>query len=201
MKDTKEIVLFFNKEDKFVPLDVAKEISERYPELGNPVIIPEMPNKSTPLIVFKENNEFQLQVTKNALTLVLCHNYFKNITTITFDMVDVFESFDVSFGRIGYIASNFLAPQYVEKAKERFLVSDNIGDVLDINLSWYRKVPIKDDYLNCWERIITDHDNFSDLLCQYDFNTPVNIEVNLEMKYIKEFFRVTDEYIEERVNF
>lgn len=48
---------------------------------------------------------------------------------------------------------------------------------------------------------MTDDEHFKDLLCQYDFNSRIDEEIDLDMKYIKEFIKVADEYIEDRTNF
>lgn len=201
MKDTKEIVLFFKENSKYVPLDIAKEICERYPELGNPIILPEIENKKTPLIVFNENPSFQIQSNVDRLTVVMDHSYFNKVASIIFDMVDAFLEVECEFVRIGYISNVFLSPKQIDRAKKKYLNMSEFEDVGDINLSWYRKLDTGCGEINCWERIITDEASFKDLLCQYDFNTKVTEEVKLEMKYIKEFFKVTNEYIEDRINF
>ncbi|MCX4365764.1 MAG: hypothetical protein OSJ70_08355 [Bacilli bacterium] len=200
MKDTKEIVLFFKEESSFKPLDVAKEISSRYPELGNPIIIPESDNKSLPVIIFNENPDLQMQVSLKMFTVVMNHSYFESVSSIVFDIVDAFSEFNVEFGRIGYIASVFLSPKYIEKAKKKYLNGKLIGEVTDFNFSWYKRLECSFGSINCWERIIVDKNNFKDLLCQFDFNTLASDVISLEIKKIKEFFKLTNEYIEDRVD-
>ena len=48
---------------------------------------------------------------------------------------------------------------------------------------------------------IKDSNNFSDLLMQYDFNSIVGDKINIDMKYIKEFIKVSSEFIDSRVDF
>lgn len=201
MKDTKEIVLFFKDESNFKPVDIAKEVLSRYPELGNPIIIPEGDNKSIPVIIFNENPDLQMQVSLKMFTVVMNHSYFDKVTSIVFDIVDTFLEFDVEFCRIGYIASVFLSPKYIEKAKKKYLNNKIIEEVCDFNFSWYKKLECSFGNINCWERIIVDKNNFKDLLCQFDFNTIATDVISLEMKKIKEFFKLTNEYIEDRVDF
>lgn len=200
MKDTKEIVLFFKENTKFTPLNIAQELLSRYPELGNPIILPETSNKNAPLVVFNENDDIQMQTNYNCFTFVCNHKYFDNITSIIFDIVDTLEGEGAEFNRIGYVASIFLSPKYVDKAKDKYLNMEELNDIEEVNVSWYRKLGISTGYINCWERIITDSQRFKDLLCQFDFNTPVNIEVSLDMKYIKEFFKICDEFVERRTD-
>lgn len=201
MKDTKEIVLFFKEEARYSSLDVAKEIMNRYELIGEPVIIPDNGDAKLPTIIFNKNADMQVQVSRVSVNVIVNHNCFNEISSIAFDMVDIFEAFNLNFYRIGYISSVFLAPKYVTKVKERFLNLDNLEGIEDFNFSWYHVIENKLGKINCWERIITDKANFSDLLMQYDFNSPANEEVEFDMKYIKEFINSTNDYIEERVNF
>lgn len=201
MKDTKEIVLFFKEEAKYSSIDVAKEIMSRYELLGEPVIIPDNGDAKLPTIIFNKSADMQIQVSRVSINVVVNHTYFEEISSIIFDMVDIFETFNLSFYRIGYISSIFLSPKYITKVKERFLNLENLEGIEDFNFSWYHGIESKSGKINCWERIITDKSNFSDLLMQYDFNSPINEEIEFNMKYIKEFVNLTNNYIEERVNF
>lgn len=200
MKDTKEIVLFFKDEITFKPVDVAKEILNRYPELGNPIIIPESDNKNVPVILFNENPDLQMQVSFKMFTIVMNHSYFDKVTSIVFDIVDTFSEFKIEFARIGYISSVFLSPKYIEKAKKKYLNSKNNDEITDFNFSWYKRLECSFGSINCWERIIVDNNNFKDLLCQFDFNTIATDVISLEMKNIKEFFKLTNEHIEDRTD-
>lgn len=201
MKDTKEIVLFFKEEARYSSLDVAKEIMNRYELLGEPVIIPDNGDAKLPTIIFNKSADMQVQVSRISVNVVVNYTYFNELSSIVFDMVDLFEAFNLNFYRIGYISSVFLSPKYVSKVKERFFNIDNLEGMEDFNFSWYHAIEDKNGKINCWERIITDRVNFSDLLMQYDFNSPATEEVDFDMKYIKEFIKSTNEYIDERVNF
>lgn len=201
MKDTKEIVLFFKEDTSFSLVDAAHEILSRYPELGEPILFPDDGKTRAPLILFSRNPEFQIQISRVSVGLVVSHNYFNKLESLIFDMVDAFEGLDAPFYRIGYISSIFLSPEYVKKAKNKFFKIEELEGVSDFNLSWYRKLKNKFSDVNCWERFITDSKSFNDLLIQYDFNTNVNETIKFEMKYIKEFVRTANEFIESRIDF
>ena len=79
-------------------------------------------------------------------------------------------------------------------------INVQIEDILEVNLSFYRKLGISTGFINSWERLITDSEHFKDLLCQFDFNTPIGVEVNLDMKYIKEFFKICEDFIYSRTD-
>ena len=64
MKDTKEIVLFFKENTSFSLVDISKEILVRYPELGDPIILPDNGKTRSPLILFNTNPDFQMQISR-----------------------------------------------------------------------------------------------------------------------------------------
>lgn len=200
MKNTKEIILFYEKVPDFNLTDIAKEILDRYEYLEEPTIIPRNEN-NTFLVVFNKNSEFQIEINDKNVLIVMKHSYFNDLNSIVFDVVDTFEMFDTKFSRIGYISSNFESPLKIEKAKEKYLNVEEFKDVLELNLSWYRKINFRSSYINCWERVITDTVNFKDLLLQYDINTLVGEKVDIDMKFIKDFFKTSDDYIEKRIDF
>lgn len=200
MKNTKEIILFYEKVPDFNLTDIAKEILDRYEYLGEPTIIPRNEN-NTFLVVFNKNSEFQIEINDKNVLIVMKHSYFNDLNSIVFDVVDTFEMFDTKFSRIGYISSNFESPLKIEKAKEKYLNVEEFKDVLELNLSWYRKIDFRSSYINCWERVITDTVNFKDLLLQYDINTLVGEKVDIDMKFIKDFFKTADDYVEKRMDF
>lgn len=200
MKNTKEIILFYEKVPDFNLTDIAKEILDRYEYLGEPTIIPRNEN-NTFLVVFNKNSELQIEINDKNVFIVMKHSYFNSLNSIVFDVVDTFEMFDTKFSRIGYISSNFESPLKIEKAKEKYLKVEEFKDVLELNLSWYRKIDFRSSYINCWERIITDTVNFKDLLLQYDINTLVGEKVDIDMKFIKDFFKTADDYVEKRMDF
>lgn len=200
MKNTKEIILFYEKVPDFNLTDIAKEILDRYEYLGEPTIIPRNEN-NTFLVVFNKNPELQIEINDKNVFIVMKHSYFNDLNSIVFDVVDTFEMFDTKFSRIGYISSNFESPLKIEKAKEKYLNVEEFKDVLELNLSWYRKINFRSSYINCWERVITDTVNFKDLLLQYDINTLVGEKVDIDMKFIKDFFKTSDDYIEKRIDF
>lgn len=200
MKNTKEIILFYEKVPDFNLTDIAKEILDRYEYLGEPTIIPRNEN-NTFLVVFNKNSELQIEINDKNVFIVMKHSYFNSLNSIVFDVVDTFEMFDTKFSRIGYISSNFESPLKIEKAKEKYLKVEEFKDVLELNLSWYRKINFRSSYINCWERVITDTVNFKDLLLQYDINTLVGEKVDIDMKFIKDFFKTSDDYIEKRIDF
>ena len=92
MNDSKEICLYFDKNTNYNPVDIAKEICDRYKELGNPLILPSQ-GGNAPVIVFQENPEIFLRCNYFTLNFVVNHTYFNKLESIIFDLVDIFEEY------------------------------------------------------------------------------------------------------------
>ena len=200
MKNTREIFLFFDGEFQLKPVQIANEILSRYEFLGDPVILPANNNPKATVFVFNTYPDFQVSLSGLCLTTAISHSYFKEMINIVFDMVDIFESFGITFGRIGYIANEFMSPKSIDIVLNKFINKDNFGDIDEYNLSWYNILDSKIGDINCWQRLITDKRNFKDLLYQFDFNTPIDKIISLDMKNIKAFFDCTEKFIEKRVD-
>ncbi len=200
MKNTKEIILFYDELKEFDLNEIAKEILSRYDFLEEPVIVPKNEQDKKFLVVFNKYPDLQIEINESNVLIVMRHNHFNELNSIVFDVVDAFDGIGISFSRIGYISSNFESPLKIEAAKKKYLKEEEFKDVLELNLSWYRKIDFNSSYINCWERVITDTVHFKDLLLQYDINTPVGEKVNIDMKFIKEFFKTSDDYIDSRID-
>ena len=202
MDDRREVVLYFKGGSKLVPLDIANSMSERFKDLGNPLLLNPDGQGVQPLVVFNENPEMMISVTQMTVNMIVDNKNFDKLDTIIFDLVDLFNDLDISFVRMGIVYSMFLnkkSKDYVmTELVKNSLVPD---DVIDFNLSFFKKVDLKKEKINCWERYITGNEKFDDLLVQFDFNSEVDENKDFNMKYIKEFIKVADNYIEGRIDF
>ena len=201
MNDIREVVLYFKEGCRLVPFNIAKAISDRFDEIGSPTILNPEVNSNQPMVIFKENEQMMITVTQMTVNLVVTEKHFKKLDTIIFDLVDLFDEIDIEFVKIGIIFSIFLSEKNKEIFMNKLLNTNNIpDDVEDFNVSLYRKIDFRKTKLNCWERVITNSEQFNDLLIQFDFNTLSEEVVNIDMKFIRELIDVSDKYIEERTN-
>ncbi len=200
MNDSKEICLYFDKNVNYNPIDIAKEIQDRYKELGSPVILPVSNNKEVPTIIFQENPEFFLRCNFNTLNFVVNHTYFKKLETIIFDLIDIFEEYNVKFIRIGYVCNIYMTHDKVDMYKNIYLKEDKTKDMEEFQLYLFKELSTKNGNINSWERIISEGNKKHDILLQYDFNSKQEDKIDFDMKYIKEFIKVSNDYIESRAN-
>jgi hypothetical protein len=70
----------------------------------------------------------------------------------------------------------------------------------EFQLFLYKELSTKYGNINAWERVITEGNRKHELLMQYDFNSRQDEKQEFDMKYIKEFIKVSNDYIESRTN-
>lgn len=200
MKDTKEVVLFFKGDVNFSSVDIAKEFLSRYEYLGEPVILPDNGDPKITTIMFSSNPEMHIQISRIAVNVAVNYRHFNEIASIIFDITDIFDGEKIEFNRIGYISSLFISSKLLPKVKEKYLNKDNLSDIGSFNLGFYRSIDNKKSYFNCWERVIADSNNASDILIQYDLNSAIDENFDFSMKNIKDFINFANDYIEKRIN-
>jgi hypothetical protein len=103
---------------------------------------------------------------------------------------------------MGIVYYIFLSNQHKLNATNKLIESSLIpDDVLEFNIAFYKQLKLKKEPINCWERLITNSEKFDDLLVQFDFNTENDPNRDINMKYIRDFIKLCDEYSEERIDF
>jgi hypothetical protein len=200
MNDSKEICLYFDDNVNYNPMTIAQELCNRYKELGNPILLPVSKDGRAPVIIFQENTEFFLRCNMETLNFVVNHNYFDKLEGIIFDIVDTFEEENVKFVRIGYVNNLFFNKEKIDVVRDIYLKEDKTSDMEEFQLFLYKELSTKYGNINAWERVITEGNRKHELLIQYDFNSRQDEKQEFDMKYIKEFIKVSNEYIESRTN-
>lgn len=200
MKDTREIILFFREDINFSLVDASHEILSRYKELDDPVLLPDDGKNMAPLIIFGKNPNFKLQVSRASVNFIVNYKYFDKLATIMFDMVDIFEELNSHFSKIGYISNTFIELINKKRIINKYFIQDEFDSIKDFNLSFYRIITNKYSNINCWERFITNEQVFKEILVQHDFNTIIDSDINLNMKFIKEFINTSNEFLDKRID-
>ena len=200
MKDFKEIVLYYKDGCPLVPVDIAKSVTDRFKEIGNPIVLSPEVNSNEPLVVFKDNQEFLLTVGTSTVNLAVQEKYYDKLDTIIFDLVDLFNDLKIEFINIGLICSVFLSEKYKEIYFNKIFNKDSLPDnISEYNLSFFREIKFRKDNINCWERLITNSPRYNELLVQFDINCLTIKKLDLNMKLIRELLKTVDSYIEERL--
>lgn len=200
MNDSKEICLYFGDKLNYNPMNIAQELTSRYKELGNPILLPVTNDKRTPVIIFQENPDFYLRCNHDTLNFVVNHNYFDKLEGIIFDIIDTFEEEDIEFVRIGYVNNLYFDKNKIEKVRNIYLKEEYTSDMEEFQIFLYKELNTKYGNINAWERVISEGNRKHELLMQYDFNSKQEEVIDFNMKYIKEFIKESNEYIESRIN-
>lgn len=201
MKDFKEIVLYFKDGCPLVPIDIAKSVTDRFKEIGNPIVLNPQQNGIEQLVIFNENPEIRLTVSTSTVNIALQEKYFDELDTIIFDLVDLFNDLRIEFINIGIICSVFLSEKYKEIYYNKIFNKESLPDgVSDYNLQFFREIKFRKNNINCWERIITNSQQYKELLIQFDINCLTIKKIDLDMKLIREFLKTVDAYMEERLD-
>ena len=202
MDDLREIVLYFKEGCSLVPIDIAKSISDRFKDIGSPLVLTPEENPNQPLVIFKENPEMMVTVGRMTVNMVIQEKYFEKMDTIIFDLVDLFNELNITFGNIGLIYSVFLSEKDKEIITNKIFNIDNLpSDINEFNTAFFKKLKFKKEYLNCWERLMTNSESFNGLLVQFDINCLSIQSIDLDMKFIRELLKIVNDYTEERLDF
>lgn len=196
MKNEKQIVLFFKKGTSFNQVQLASKLNEKYSELGNPAIFP--PNDKDPfqpLIIF---NQSPLNLTINSREVSFMYRDDENSFDLIIKILELFEYFDLTFVRMGYISTYNHTKREKDKFKKLMFKDDNpINN--DFQIAWYSKELIDSVSVNVWERHLTDVANRVEFASIFDINTPIEEEYNITSDFIKTFIKKCDKFIEEQL--
>ena len=199
MNNSVQLVLFFKDGSVYNPEVVAAKISEKYSEIGNPILLPintDAPKEADiPFIVFNQNPNFQITSNFNDVRIVLQSDFIDKLEEIVFGVFDVYNKEKLVFTRIGYIPTNLYTDEYKNEFRQNYLSPDNLSDVVDFQFSWLKRLTIDDIGINCWERSITDSKNINGLLKVYDFNTDIECKIDITKEFVKKFLKFCNNYI------
>lgn len=200
MKDSIQLTLFFNEGTMYNPAVLSSKIIKKYPEIANPIILPintEAPKEANvPFIVFNQNLNFQLLSNFNNLTITLKDSFIEKNVEIICGVYDILSGESIKMNRIGYVPTILLDKDRDKEFRSKYMISDDLTDVVDYQFSWLKNLKMGDLVFNCWERTITDSANIKGLLKIYDFNTKPKDKVDINKKFIKDFINYCNKYID-----
>jgi hypothetical protein len=199
MKDNNQIVLFFEDGTIYNPAKIASEISEKYKEIGQPIILPIDGNApkeaNVPILIFNQNTNFQIISNFNNVAITLFESDIKKQSAIIETIVKIFNTY-AKFIRVGYVVTRILDKENVKIIKEKYFKDDESINSLSFNFAWFNKIQIKSNDVNCWKRYITDYKAFDGVVSVIDINTSEDKETNISLDYLKDFLTESGRYIE-----
>ena len=196
-QEEKQIVVFFEKGTKVDGASLAAKLSEKFKELGDPIVLPVNENDlAQPLIIFNRG-ELELSVSVFDVNIIYAKKNHEKFYNLIVDILSFFEELDYYFERLGYITTIFHSKKEKQKFIENNLKSDKLVDT-EFNLSWYTKELIDSVSVNVWQREVTDLMNKIELVSVFDINTPRDESYNITSEFVDNFLKKCDKYIESK---
>lgn len=190
MKNSVQIVLFFEKNEIFNPSKIATLINEQIEEIGSPIILPMgAPEEANiPILVFSQNNKINLTANFNNVSITLEDDMIEKSETLVTKIFDIFE--ENKYVRIGTIINKVLNKETISNIKEETNCNETVLEAKDFKIAWLQEIDLANVKINMWKNYFSDKSNTENILCVYDFNTKPedNIEVTKEfaIKFLEE---------------
>ena len=106
-QEEKQIVVFFKRGTMVESTKLAAKLSERFPGLLDPIVLPiNEKDLSQPLVIFNRGI-FNLTITLTDMSFIYKANKHKDYFSIIVDILTCLEELDYSFERLGYLSTIF----------------------------------------------------------------------------------------------
>ncbi len=196
-----QFVLFFANETMYKLSKMGFLIKEKFPEIGEAIILPinieASQENNQPFIIFNQNPNLQILANFNNIRITVKNSFIIRLEEIVFTILKLFLEEDVALVRVGYVPSLMFDANKKNDFKTSCMNSNIFMDTIDFQFSWLKKLKFDNININCWERSISDSDNFDGLLKMYDFNTCMNQDIIIDKKFIKSFLSFCNRYIDQ----
>lgn len=195
-----QIVLFFNKNTYYNATRLAAKINEKVEILKEAMVLPQNSQKrDEPIILFNQNEDFQVTLNYEAMTLLYRKENSKEGKKVLLDLLEVILDEDLTFTRIGYISTNELPKKKVQLFKEEVFQVEEIKKSEDFQLSWYTPIMLNATKVNLWQKYLTDSMQTDKLIAIFDVNTPLEEEYLITMDFVDNYIEKVEELISKKI--
>ena len=179
--DNFQIVLFFSPDTTFKSLNVANKISEVFGELftDDPNIITLPPNAPVeiPRLIYNQGNITQFAIGFSRADFTMKMNkeddWQIKIQDFSVKLKELFiEILNIRILRIGLV-TNFTFDDNctIESFINQYINSDKLNNLAEYNMSWLKKVKIKNINVNKWIRLFISEQPVEKRVLIFDVNT------------------------------
>lgn len=195
-----QIVLFFSKNTYYNATRLAAKINEKIEVLKEAMVLPQNgQKKDEPIILFNQNEDFQVTLNYEAMTLLYRSEKKEEGKKILLKLLEVILDEDLTFTRIGYISTNELAKKNVQLFKDSAFKIEEIKKSEDFQLSWYTPIMLSATKVNLWQKYLTDSMQTDKLIAIFDVNTPLEEEYLITIDFVDNFIEKTEELISKKI--
>ena len=179
--DNFQIVLFFSPDTTFKSLNVANKISEVFGDLftDDPNIITLPPNAPVeiPRLIYNQGDitQFAIGFSRADFTIKMKKedDWESKIKAFSIKLKKLFiEILNIRIIRIGLVTNFTFNDNFtIDSFTKQYINSDKLNDLAEYNMSWLKKIKIKDINANKWIRLfISEHPQEKRILI-IDINT------------------------------
>lgn len=198
-----QISLFFKKDTIYKPVDFSSEISKKYSELQNPIILPEnkgFPEEANaPIVLFINNKDFQVVSNYYTMTITLNSIEINKTIEIMEELLKIVSKFGIEVYRIGFVSRLSLENEKIIEFKTNKFTDKEIINSNDFELGWLTDITIGGLVVNCWERYFSNKETNDKLNVIFDINTK-NDEINvITSDFVVKFIVDSNNYISNKL--
>lgn len=195
-----QIVLFFSKNTYYNATRLAAKINEKVEILKEAMILPQNSQKrDEPIILFNQNEDFQVTLNYEAMTLLYRKEKSKEGKKVLLDLLEVILDEDLTFTRIGYISTNEMPKKKVQLFKDDVFQVEEIKKSEDFQLSWYTPIMLNATKVNLWQKYLTDSMQTDKLIAIFDVNTPLEEEYLITIDFVDNYIEKVEELISKKL--
>lgn len=193
MKNSIQIVLFFEKDTAYNVSKIASLINEKFSDIGNPILLPfngMQENANIPYIIFNQNQNINLMANFQSISIMLFNEMMDRKDEFIKLVFSIFN--DVVFVRMGFIVNKVLDRSAISDISSETSCNDIVLLSKDFKIAWLNEIQIDNLNVNMWKSYLTDNNNTDSILCVYDFNTCIEDNLQLSEKKVTEFINLCD---------
>lgn len=169
METFEQIFLDFEKGTVYKASKICEKLSQKYPELGNEIILPinmQEDDASIPIFLFEQNKDFQIQGNFYNVVITISTEFKYRIKDIIQYIFEIFGD-ENQFVGIAYTCQEKLNNNMIPKFKEIYF--KNVETILndDIHFTMVRPIKINGEDIRCLEGYSTLGNNF---IVHFEFN-------------------------------
>lgn len=195
-----QIVLFFSKNTYYNATRLAAKINEKVEILKEAMVLPQNSQKrDEPIILFNQNEDFQVTLNYEAMTLLYRKEKSKEGKKVLLDLLEVILDEDLTFTRIGYISTNEMPKKKVQLFKDDVFQVEEIKKSEDFQLSWYTPIMLNATKVNLWQKYLTDSMQTDNLIAIFDVNTPLEEEYLITIDFVDNYIEKVEELISKKL--
>lgn len=197
MNNFKQIILELEKDSIYKPSKVANDLIEKYPELGNEIILPinmgDENDRNIPIFLFQQNENFQINGNFYRIVINLSNNFMDKAIEIVENIYNILTN--IKIVGISCVFQEESDDNKIDMFKNKYFNLEEINND-EIQLSLIRYISINDENdVRCLEGYSTIDNTF---LSHFEFNTKLINDKEYTFESFEKFYNGICNYKQSR---